>query len=165
LPASRDPRPTSRLAEPSRPRRAGLVDVTRAAGTSPPIASRIINADPTLSVRQALRERILTAAKDLGYRPPALARSLWRTETGAVGMLVSSLMNPVYTHVIRGAFARASERDFTVLLAEDYDKQEADETFARLVLSGRIDGLIVASARRVIRSPTCSWPTTCPMSS
>jgi hypothetical protein len=41
----------------SRPRRARLVDVARAAGTSLPIASRIINADPTLSVGQALRER------------------------------------------------------------------------------------------------------------
>jgi len=40
-----------------RPRRARLVEVARAAGTSLPIAFRIIKADPTLSVGRVLRER------------------------------------------------------------------------------------------------------------
>jgi LacI family transcriptional regulator len=130
-----------------RPRRARLVDVARAAGTSPPIASRILNRDPKLSVGTELRERVLRAAKELGYRPHAVARSLRLGEARAVGMLVPSLMNPVYTHFIRGAFMRAATREFTVLLAEDIDEQHADEAFARLVVTGRIDGLAIASAR------------------
>lgn len=131
-----------------RPRvRARLADVARAAETSKPIASRILNADPTLSVGHELRERVLEAARELGYRPHAAARGLRRAQTGALGMLVPSLENPVYTQLMRGAFSRAAQRGYTVLLAEDFEEQEAGETFARLVLEGRIDGLVVASTR------------------
>jgi LacI family transcriptional regulator len=62
-------------------------------------------------------------------------------------MLVPALGNPVYTQLMRGAFGRADERGFTVVLAEDFEEQEAGEIFARLVLEGRIDGLLVASGR------------------
>ena len=127
--------------------RARLADVADAARTSKPIASRILNDDPTLSVSEELRERVLAAARELGYRPHAAARALRRAQTGALGMLVPALGNPVYTQLMRGAFRRAAERDFTVLLAEDFEEQEAGELFASLVLEGRIDGLIVASTR------------------
>lgn len=127
--------------------RAQLADVARVAETSKPIASRILNGDPTLTVGDELRERVLSAARELGYRPHAAARGLRRAQTGALGMLVPPLENPVYTQLMRGAFHRAAERDFTVLLAEDFEEQEAGEIFARLVLEGRIDGLIVASTR------------------
>lgn len=124
-----------------------LADVAEAAGTSKPIASRILNRDPTLSVRPELRERVIAAARDLGYRPHAAARALRRSRTGVLGMVVPPLLNPVYTQIVRGAFSRASEREFTLLLAEDIEEQHAEEMFAQLVLTGRIDGLIVCSAR------------------
>jgi LacI family transcriptional regulator len=129
------------------PVRARLVDVAAAAATSKPIASRILNGDPTLTVGDDLRNRVLQAARELGYRPHAAARGLRRAQTGALGMLVPSLENAVYTQLMRGAFRRAAERGYTVLLAEDFEEQEAGEIFARLVLEGRIDGLVVASTR------------------
>jgi DNA-binding LacI/PurR family transcriptional regulator len=121
--------------------------VAAAAQTSKPIASRILNGDATLNVGVELRERVLAAARDLGYRPHAAARSLRRAASGAVGLLVPALGSPVYTQLMRGAFRRAVERGFTVVLAEDFEEQEAGEIFARLVLEGRIDGLLVASTR------------------
>jgi LacI family transcriptional regulator len=138
--------PTDETGPPRRVR-ARLADVADAAGTSKPIASRVLNADPTLSVSDALRERVLRAARELGYRPHAAARGLRRAETGGLGMLVPPLVNPVYVQLVRGAFRRAAERGFTVLLAEDFEQQEAGELFARLVLEGRIDGLLVGSLR------------------
>ena len=98
-------------------------------------------------MRPELRERVITAARQLGYRPHAAARALRRSQTTVLGLLVPPLLNPVYTQIVRGAFSRASEREFTLLLAEDIEEQHAEETFAQLVLTGRIDGLIVASAR------------------
>jgi DNA-binding LacI/PurR family transcriptional regulator len=127
--------------------RARLADVADAARTSKPIASRILNDDPSLTVSEDLRRRVLEAARELGYRPHAAARSLRRAATGALGLLVPALGNPVYTQLMRGAFRRAGELGFTVVLAEDFEEQEAGELFARLVLEGRIDGLMIASIR------------------
>lgn len=133
--------------QPQPPRRARLIDVADAAGTSKPIASRILNGDPKLSVGDQLREQVLLAAERLRYRPNAAARGLRRSTTGAVGMLIPELTNTVFALIVRGAFQAAAERDYVVLLAEDYDEQQAGESFARLVAAGRIDGLVVASAR------------------
>jgi LacI family transcriptional regulator, galactose operon repressor len=124
-----------------------LVDVAYTAGVSKSIASRVLNGDPQLLVRPETRERVLRAASDLGYRPHAAARGLKRAETGALGLLVPPLTNPVYVRIIRGAFERALERDFVVLLVEDVDPAQADRTASRLVQAGRIDGLMIASAR------------------
>lgn len=123
-----------------------LEDVARDAGVSKSIASRVLNGDPELLVRPETRERVVAAARRLNYRPHAAARGLKRAETGALGLLVPPLTNPVYVRIIRGAFDRALERDFVVLLVEDVDPEQADATSTALLQAGRIDGLIVASA-------------------
>jgi DNA-binding LacI/PurR family transcriptional regulator len=127
--------------------RTRLLDVARAAGVSKSTASRILNDSPDISVRPHTRERVLETARRLDYRPHAAARSLRRAETGAIGLVIPNLAMPVYARIVRGAFHRALERDFVVLLAEDLVPRETNEVFTRLVRAGRIDGLIVASAR------------------
>jgi DNA-binding LacI/PurR family transcriptional regulator len=127
--------------------RARLLDVARAAGVSKSTASRILNDSAQISVRPRTRERVLATARRLDYRPHAAARGLRRAQTGAIGLAIPSLAMPVYARIVRGAFRRALERDFVVLLAEDGVARETDDVFARLVSGGRIDGLVVASAR------------------
>ncbi|HSE81399.1 MAG TPA: LacI family DNA-binding transcriptional regulator [Gaiellaceae bacterium] len=132
--------------KPASPRKR-LEDVAKSAGVSKSIASRVLNADPGLLVRPETRARVVEAAERLNYRPHAAARGLKRAETGALGFLVPPLTNPVYLRIIRGAFRRALERDFVVLLVEDVNPVQAEGISARLVQTGRIDGLVVASAQ------------------
>jgi DNA-binding LacI/PurR family transcriptional regulator len=128
-------------------RRCTLADVAAAARTSSPIASRILNKDPSLSVGLSLRRRVEAAARDLGYRPHAAARALRSSSTGALGFLVPTLSNPVFHEIVRGATACAIRHDFVVLLLEDPSGDGTRTEFAELVSAGRIDGLIIASAR------------------
>ena len=128
------------------PVRKRLEDVARDAGVSKSTASRVLNGDPALLVRPETRERVVASAERLQYRPHAAARGLKRSETGALGLLVPPLTNPVYVRIIRGAVDRALERDFVVLLLEDVDPRQAERTAAALLRAGRIDGLMVASA-------------------
>src|SRR5690606_18233077 len=114
-----------------------------AAGTSKPIASRVLNGDPTLRVGEELRERVRAAARELGYRPHALARSLRSAQTGAVGFVVPTLTNPVFAVMLHGAVREARDLGYAVLLSEE--RPGDDDVFAQLVLGGRIDGLMVAT--------------------
>lgn len=135
--------------------RVRLVDVARLAGVSKSIASKVLNDYEQLSVREETRDRVRRVARELGYRPHAGARALAGSTTGALALLVPALTNPVYVSIVRGAFERARERGYVLLVAEDFDEQQADETFVDLVESGRTDGLLVASARpshRLIQS-------------
>jgi LacI family transcriptional regulator len=107
----------------------------------------VLNGRAAAAVRPETRERIEEAATRLRYRPNAIARGLKLASAGALGLLVPSLRNPVYSAIIRGAFDRAWERSFVVLLAEDLGAPSAQQAYERLVEEGRIDGLLIASAR------------------
>ena len=105
------------MAETRRPAR--LHEVAREAGVHVSTASRVINDAHDASVRPETRERILAAARKLSYRPNAMARGLRLSTTGAIGFLVPSLRNPANSPIARSAVARAWERGYVVLLAED----------------------------------------------
>jgi LacI family transcriptional regulator len=130
--------------QPATPR-ARLSDVSRAAGVSKSIASRVLNG-VAIPVLPETRARVLASAKALNYRPHAGARALKSVTTGALGLSVPDLTNPVFAHIVRGAWNRALARDFAVLVVEDLVPEEADQVFTELLRAGRIDGLIMASA-------------------
>jgi DNA-binding LacI/PurR family transcriptional regulator len=125
-----------------------LYDVAREAGVHFTTVSRTLNGAADLKIRPQTRERILAAAERLKYRPNAFGRGLRLASTHTLGLLVPSLRNPVYAGVVRGAFSRAWERGYVVVLAEDSEGGPAAPAYERLVSEGRIDGLLVATARR-----------------
>ena len=122
-----------------------LVDVAARAGVHVSTASRVLNGREEANVRAETRERIFAAADELRYRPNALARGLKTSSTTTLGLLVRSLDNPVMAEMARAAAARAWERGYVVVLAED-DGVITERAWERLVDEGRIDGLLVASA-------------------
>ncbi len=130
-----------------RSRPARLDDVARAAGVHVSTVSRVINSGD-VAVRPETRQRILDVARELQYRPNAIARGLKLATTGTLGLLVPSLRNPVNSPIIRGAFDRAWARDFVLVLAEDTGESVgAADAYARLVEERRIDGVLIQSAR------------------
>lgn len=122
-----------------------LVDVARAAGVHPSTVSRVLHDSDRATVRPETRERIIAVARELRYRPNALARGLKTAATATFGMLVPSLRNPVYADIVRGAVAEAARRGYVIVLAED-DSTVTEQAWDQLVEEGRIDGIIVASA-------------------
>ncbi|MDQ0923881.1 DNA-binding LacI/PurR family transcriptional regulator [Pseudarthrobacter sp. W1I19] len=124
-----------------------LVDVAELAGVTKSVASRVLNNDATLSVREETRLRVLESAKQLGYQPHAGAQALAGSRTKALALLLPDLTNPVYSRITRGAYLQAKARGYAMLLAEDTIDEGVDEQFADLVASGRVDGLLIASAR------------------
>lgn len=131
----------------TRSRRARLVDVAHLAGVTKSVASRVLNNDLTLSVRDETRQRVLESARHLGYQPHAGARALAESRSRALALLIPDLTNPVYSRITRGAYQQARSRGYAMLLAEDTAEDGVDAQFAELVASGRVDGLLIASAR------------------
>lgn len=128
------------------PARARLVDVAKRAGVTKSVVSRILNDDTTLRIRPETRERVLAVAAELGYRPNVTARALSVSRTRAFALLIPDLSNSVYAAVTRGAFRRARDHGYVLLIAEDAAGDD-DAAYAELVTAGRVDGLLVASSR------------------
>ncbi len=132
----------------ARPRRgvARLADVAERAGVGSSIASRVLNDDPTVGVRPETRERILEAAKALNYRPNAAARGLKSQRTTTIGLVIPNLAYPVNSEIINGAQTAASEAGYVLLIADAEEFMQAGQAYHRLLLEGRVDGLLLASA-------------------
>ena len=70
-------------------------DVARLAGVSQAAVSRAFT--PGASISDATREKVFIAAKELGYRPNLLARSLIKGQSDIIGVVVGNARNPFFT--------------------------------------------------------------------
>ena len=111
--------------------------------------SRVLSG--VLPARQATRDRVLAAARELDYRPSGVARALKRSETRTIGLLITDIGNPFFPQIVRAVEDEAHARGYGVILCNAADDPERELAYLELLLERRVDGLIVASARATRR--------------
>lgn len=116
-------------------------DVARLAGVSQSAVSRTFTVGA--SVAPATRERILVAAREIGYRPNAIARSLITRRSRMVGLVMSYLENQFYPLVIE-RLSQALQRDGYHVLLFISETVDADAILAD-ILQYQVDGIVMAS--------------------
>jgi DNA-binding LacI/PurR family transcriptional regulator len=124
--------------------------VAARAGVSRTTVSFVLNAREGTGIADATRERVLAAARDLGYVPSAAATSLASGRTDTIGFVVCDAR-----HLLTDAFLPqaifmltrvAHERGFRVLV-EAVDDPTAPHAYESLVRSARIDGMVAINPR------------------
>lgn len=123
-------------------------DVSNQAGVSPATVSRVFNTPE--AVRPELRARVQAAAAALGYRPNANARSLRTQRTRALGVVLPTLLNPVFAECLQGIAQAAAAAGYSIVpFSTDY-KVANEAHAANLLLARGVDALIlcVANASR-----------------
>lgn len=122
-----------------------LSDVAQAAGVDASTVSRVLNDDPRCRVGDATRERIFAVARDLGYKPNAIARGLRTARTRTLGFAVPQLDNPVFAQILIGATAAAHARGYDLVMSLVEDISGGSGVYERLAHTNRVDGLLVAT--------------------
>lgn len=125
-----------------RPRHPTIVDVAARAGVSKSLVSLVMRGAPAVSEER--RRAVLLAAAELGYRPNAVARSLVRSRSNVLGVVLSDLHNPFFVEVVDGieeeAIASHHRALFNTGSRTPAREVEALETLLQL----RVDGVILA---------------------
>ncbi|WIX32453.1 LacI family DNA-binding transcriptional regulator [Salinicola sp. JS01] len=124
--------------------RPSLIQVAEQVGVSPATVSRAFNRPELLNA--ATRERILSTAKRLGFRPNKVGRSLRSGSTRTLGLLLPTLANPVFAACFEGAEAAALDAGYSVMLATTGYDSERERLAARSLLDHRVEGLILTVA-------------------
>jgi LacI family transcriptional regulator len=120
-----------------------LRDVASKAGVSFQTAGKVLNGKG--SVSPETRERILDAAKILGYVPNALARSLVTRSTCTIGIVASDLSDAELARFVVGAEREARRQGHGVLIGSiDRDGSDA-ERYLRMLIERRVDGILTAA--------------------
>ena len=123
-----------------------LKDVAASVGVSVATVARVLNDDPRLRVRPATRQRVLSAAQELGYRPNRVASGLRTRRTGTIAVVLPDPQNIVWSDTVRGIERAAAEREVVVVVADAHGPTLDPRQLSRFVLEGRMDGLLVAFA-------------------
>jgi LacI family transcriptional regulator len=119
-------------------------DVARRAGVSLSTVSQVLNGRPGYA-SATTRERVLEVARELGYRPNALARGLVTSRTGTLGIVITDITRSFFTQVVGSIEQIASQRGYSVLLA-CADGIQHEQTALETFLDKRVDGIICMSS-------------------
>jgi LacI family transcriptional regulator len=123
---------------------ASISDVARESGVSIFTVSAVVNNKS--HVGKNLRERVEAAIRKLNYRPNLIARSLIKQKTQTIGMIVPEIVNPFFPMVVRGAEDAAQKQGYNLLLCNSDDSLAKEETAIELLLSKRVDGILLTKA-------------------
>jgi LacI family transcriptional regulator len=121
-----------------------LRDVAREAGVSKVTAARVLGSYGTAS--PGAKEKVLAAARALGYRPNELARSMTTGRSRTIGVIVGDIENPYFGRAVRGISEVATAAGFDVILANSGEDVGKEQAAVRVLLGKRVDGLIVTPA-------------------
>jgi LacI family transcriptional regulator len=119
-------------------------DVARRAGVSASTVSHVLN--NTRFVSDELRERVLTAMRELDYTPNAAARMLTLKRSHTIGLIVSDIRNPFFASVARGVEDVAQEQGYTLVLCNSDENAERETACLGALETRAIDGVLLASS-------------------
>lgn len=119
-----------------------LEDVARQAGVSATTVSRVLN--HTAPVSERTRARVEHAIRDLGYVP---RQNGLPTHAEVVAVVVTDILNPFYTRIVRGAEEELEGDDAALLLFDSMEDPEREARLLDRLLSWEVEGLLIFGSR------------------
>ena len=127
-------------------KRPTIRDVAEVAGVSKSLAAMVFSSEAGVSADR--RDKVLAAAKKLGYTPNQWARSLRSGSGSFVGILLNDLHNPLLTEIAdltRNALLEKGQQSFVsaVVISEKNGKRFVEPSSIHSLLDLKPKGLVV----------------------
>lgn len=120
-----------------------IKDIARHLSISVSTVSRALGDDK--NIRKETKEKVIEAAKRLGYRPNPVAINLKYGHTNTVGVIVPEMVTPFASRVINGIQEVLHTKNIKVIIAEsggDPEKEKEKENL-QLMEGFMVDGIII----------------------
>lgn len=95
------------------------------------------------NIRRETKEKVLEAAKKLGYKPNPVATNLKYGRTNTVGVIVPEMVTPFASQVINGIQSTLYARGVKVIIAESNESVAQEKENLLLMEQFMVDGIIV----------------------
>jgi DNA-binding LacI/PurR family transcriptional regulator len=104
--------------------------------------SYVLNNSPNRSIPEVTRVRVREAAKEFGYQPSQIARSLQGSRTHTIGVLLPELGDGYHSQVLSGAADVFMKEGFFFFTAHHRHKKDLVAEYPRLLQARGIEGLL-----------------------
>jgi LacI family transcriptional regulator len=127
-------------------RRATIRDVAERAGVSTATVSFVLNKNPNESFTDAVRQRVLGAARALNYSPSAAAVGLPRKRMRNIGLIFHEgdelMTNSFYSFIVQGAVKEAVAHRYNLLFSYVDGGYEGFEDLPKMVRENNAEGVL-----------------------
>ena len=101
-----------------------IYDIAREAGVSPATVSRVLTGNARVSPEK--RARVESLLEKHNFQPNELARSLVRSRTKSIGLLIADVQNEYYSSLFRACSRAAEERGYSLMVANGFSELDAE---------------------------------------
>ncbi len=122
-----------------------IEDVAKKAKVSKATVSRVLN-NTSSYIREETKDRVLKAIKEMDYRPNIIAASLKKKKTNTIGVIISNILNPFFTAVVRGIEDKANRHGYNVILCNTDENSKKEREYLQVLRAKQVDGLIAATS-------------------
>jgi LacI family transcriptional regulator len=125
-------------------KKVNIKDIARIAKVSHTTVSRALNNKSR--IRRETKEKILQIAKELGYRPDFIARSLVMKRTKTLGLVITNIANPFYAELAQGIEKTATKLGYSIILCSTQSDISIEKQYIEMLRSKGVDGIVFSSA-------------------
>ncbi|MBV7335119.1 substrate-binding domain-containing protein [Chloroflexi bacterium TSY] len=118
-----------------------IQDIADKANVSISTVSRVLNGNTPVATSK--KDAVLAAVAELNYQPNIFAQGLARGQSMTVGVLTQNVSGPIYDAILRGVLQGLEGSNYSPLFADGRWQETQEEKAIQLLMSRRIDGLIV----------------------
>lgn len=126
--------------------RATLREVADKAGVHPATASRALNRATEGLVNATTAARIQKIAKELGYTPNPIARSLKTSRSSSIGLIIPDLTNPLFPPIVRGVEDVLRPVGYNAWIVNTDNKQDVEAMAVDSFRQRNVEGFVFATA-------------------
>jgi LacI family transcriptional regulator len=127
---------------------ATLKDIAKKVGIHPATVSRALNPKTAHLVNPTTVSKVRKAAAALNYTPNPMAAGLRTSRSHTIGVVIPDLTNPLFPGMVRGIQDTLAHAGYTPLLVNTDNDPVAEKTVVASLSARRVDGFILATARR-----------------
>ena len=129
------------------PKTVTLKEIAEELGISAMTVSRAIN--NRSNVQKKTKERILAKAREMGYTPNHVAKSLVSKKTNTIGVVIPDISHHFFSQVISGIEEVTYANNYQLLLTNSAENFERERKALETLRSQRVDGIMISCTMEV----------------
>ena len=128
-----------------------IYDVSKKAGVSIATVSRVLNGNANVSDKT--KNKVLVAMKELDYTPNIFARGLGLNTMKTIGIMCSDSSDTYLANAVYYLEQELRRHNYDSILCCTGQDSETKKKYLDLLISKRVDGIILAGSQFVLNQP------------